>query len=107
MLLGDAEAVKQRAAARPAKRNAPDDEELITLVFIVAIFLFVLWAQSQQGGPPPSGGPYGRRPGYGGGRSLSPAIGAEAEAEAGAADFQGAAATLAAAAHRAIGRERR
>ena len=66
VLLGDADAVKQRASARPAARNAPDNEELITLIFIVAIFLFVLWAQSQQGGPPLSGGGYTRRGGYGG-----------------------------------------
>ena len=70
--LGDAEAVKQRAAARPAPRNAPDNEELITLIFIVAIFLFVLWAQSQQGGPPLSGGGYTRRGRYGGGPIFIP-----------------------------------
>ncbi len=72
VLLGDAEAVKQRAAARPAKRNAPDNEELITLIFVVAIFLFVLWAQSQQGGPPLSGGGYTRRGRYGGGPIFIP-----------------------------------
>ncbi len=66
VLLGDAEAVKERAAARPAKRDAGDNEQLITLVFIIAIFLFVLWVQSQQGGPPMSGGPYVRRGGYSG-----------------------------------------
>ncbi len=68
VMLGDAEAVKQRVAARPmGKRNADDAEALITLIFIIAIFLFVLWAQSQQGGPPlAGGGRYGRRPGYGG-----------------------------------------
>ena len=68
VLLGDAEAVKQRAAARPtATRDGSDAEALVTLIFIIAIFLFVMWAQSQQGGPPLSGGGrYGRRPGYGG-----------------------------------------
>ena len=72
VLLGDAEAVKQRAAARPAPRNAPDNEELITLIFIVAIFLFVLWVQSQQAGPPLSGGGYTRRGSYGGGPIFIP-----------------------------------
>jgi len=72
VLLGDAEAVKERAAARPAPRNAPDNEELITLIFIVAIFLFVLWVQSQQGGPPLSGGGYTRRGSYGGGPIFIP-----------------------------------
>ena len=72
VLLGDADAVKERAAARPAKRNAPDNEELITLIFIIAIFLFVLWVQSQQAGPPLSGGPYTRRGRYGGGPIFIP-----------------------------------
>jgi uncharacterized protein len=72
VLLGDADAVKERAAARPAQRNAADNEELITLIFIVAIFLFVLWMQSQQGGPPLSGGGYTRRGSYGGGPIFIP-----------------------------------
>ncbi len=72
VLLGDAEAVKERAAARPAKRNASDNEELITLVFIIAIFLFVLWVQSHQAGPPMAGGPYTRRGRYGGGPIFIP-----------------------------------
>jgi uncharacterized protein len=73
VLLGDAEAVKERAAARPpARRNAEDAEELITLVIIVAIFLFILWVQSQQAGPPLSGGPYTRRGRYGGGPIFIP-----------------------------------
>jgi uncharacterized protein len=68
VLLGDADAVKERAAARPpARRNAEDAQELITLIFIVGIFLFILWAQSRQAGPPIAGGPpYARRGGYGG-----------------------------------------
>ncbi len=72
VLLGDAEAVKERAAARPAPRNAPDNEQLITLIFVVAVFLFVLWVQSQQGGPPLSGGGYTRRGSYGGGPIFIP-----------------------------------
>jgi uncharacterized protein len=72
VMLGDAEAVKERAAARPAKRNAPDNEELITLIIFIAIFLFVLWVQSQQTGPPLSGGPYTRRGRYGGGPIFIP-----------------------------------
>ena len=72
VMLGDAEAVKERAAARPAKRNAPDNEEFITLIIFVAIFLFVLWVQSRQAGPPLSGGPYTRRGGYGGGPIFIP-----------------------------------
>jgi uncharacterized protein len=64
-MLGDAEAVKQRLAARPlAKRDANDGEALVTLIVIIAIILFVLWAQSQQG---PPAGRYGRRAGYSGG----------------------------------------
>jgi uncharacterized protein len=72
VMLGDAEAVKERAAARPAKRNAPENEELITLIIFIAIFLFVLWVQSQQAGPPLSGGPYTRRGRYGGGPIFIP-----------------------------------
>jgi uncharacterized protein len=72
VMLGDAEAVKERAAARPAKRNAPDNEELITLIIFIAIFLFVLWVQSQQTGRPLSGGPYTRRGSYGGGPIFIP-----------------------------------
>lgn len=72
VLLGDAEAVKERAAARPAKRNASDNEELITLLFVVAIFLFVLWVQSHQAGPPMAGGPFNRRGRYGGGPIFIP-----------------------------------
>jgi uncharacterized protein len=60
--------VKERAAAHPpARRNAEGTQELITLIFIVGIFLFILWAQSRQAGPPLAGGPpYTRRGGYGG-----------------------------------------
>ncbi len=64
VMLGDAEAVKQRAAARPAaKRDANDGEALFTLIIVLAIFMFVIWAQSQQAGPASR---YGRRAGYGG-----------------------------------------
>ena len=68
VLLGDADAVKERAAAHPpARRNTEDTQELITLIFIVGIFLFILWAQSRQAGPPLAGGSsYPRRGGYGG-----------------------------------------
>ncbi|MGO9472029.1 MAG: TPM domain-containing protein [Rhodomicrobium sp.] len=66
VLLGDAEAVKQRAAARPiAARKGQGWEELIPLIFIVGIFIFVLWAQSQQARQPLAGGRY-RRSGYSG-----------------------------------------
>jgi uncharacterized protein len=72
VLLGDAEAVKQRAAARPtAKRNAAGGEALITLLFIIAIVVFVIWAQSQQARQPLAGGRYGRRQ-YGGGPIFFP-----------------------------------
>ena len=71
VLLGDAEAVKQRAAARPARRDGGDAEELITLFIIVGIFLLILWVQSQQPRPPLSGGPYGRGR-YGGGPIFIP-----------------------------------
>jgi uncharacterized protein len=65
VMLGDAEAVKQRAAARPlAARKSSGWEEAIPLIFIVGIFLFVIWAQSRQARPPYAGR-YGR-PGYGG-----------------------------------------
>ncbi len=65
VMLGDAEAVKQRAAARPiAARKGQGWEELIPLLFIGGIFLFVMWAQSRQGGQPLAGGRPGR-PGYG------------------------------------------
>jgi uncharacterized protein len=65
VMLGDAEAVKQRAAARPpAARKGQGWGAAIPLVFIVGIFLFVLWAQSQQARQPLTGGRY-RRAGYG------------------------------------------
>lgn len=61
VLLGDAEAVKQRAAARPlAARKSSGWEDAIPLIFILGIFLFVIWAQSRQAR---LGGRYGR-PGY-------------------------------------------
>jgi uncharacterized protein len=64
VMLGDAEAVKQRAAARPPVASKSQGwEELIPLIFIVGIFIFVLWAQSQQARQPLSGGRY-RRAGY-------------------------------------------
>jgi uncharacterized protein len=69
VMLGDAEAVKERAAARPAMARKPGGwEELIPILFIGGIFIFVFWAQSQQARQPLSGGRYGRpgRPGYGG-----------------------------------------
>ncbi len=68
VMLGDAEAVKQRAAARPTMaRKSSGLEALIPLLFIIAIFAFVFWAQyQQQSRQPLSGGRYGRRPGYGG-----------------------------------------
>ncbi len=75
-MLGDAEAVKQRAAARPVpKRDASDGEALVTLLFIIAIIIFVIWAQSQQARQPYSGGAYGpnrRGAGYGGGPIFFP-----------------------------------
>jgi uncharacterized protein len=65
-MLGDAEAVKQRVAARPAiARKSPAAGWVIPLIFIAGIFLFVFWAQSRQTGQPLSGGRY-RRAGYGG-----------------------------------------
>jgi uncharacterized protein len=70
-MLGDAEAVKQRAAARPMARKSSDWEAAIPLIFIIGIFLFVFWAQSRQGGQPLSGGRY-RRGGYGGGPIFFP-----------------------------------
>ncbi len=64
VMLGDAEAVKQRAAARPVgARKGEGWGEIVPLLFIVGIFIFVLWAQSQQARQPLSGGRYGR-PGY-------------------------------------------
>lgn len=68
VMLGDAEAVKQRAAARPSSaRKSEGWESLIPLIFIIAIFAFVFWAQTQQERQPLSGERPGRgRPGYGG-----------------------------------------
>ncbi len=66
VLLGDAEAVKQRAAARPlAVRNGQSWQGLIPFFFIVGIFVFVFWVQSRQARQPLAGGRY-RRSGYGG-----------------------------------------
>jgi uncharacterized protein len=66
VMLGDAEAVKQRAAARPpVARKGEGWAELIPLIFIVGIFIFVLWAQSRQARQPLTGGRY-RRSGYAG-----------------------------------------
>lgn len=48
-LLGDAEAVKQRAAARKTTaRKAPAGESIGTLIFIVIIFLVIFWIEAQQ-----------------------------------------------------------
>jgi uncharacterized protein len=66
VLLGDAEAVKERAAKRPVSaRKGQGWGELIPLLFIGGIVIFVFWAQSRQGPRPPFGG-RGGRPGYGG-----------------------------------------
>ncbi|ADP72097.1 protein of unknown function DUF477 [Rhodomicrobium vannielii ATCC 17100] len=68
VMLGDAEAVKERVAKRPAeRRDADETEALITFFIILAIFIFIAWAQSQQGNRPLStSGPFNRRSGYGG-----------------------------------------
>jgi uncharacterized protein len=66
VILGDTEEVKRRAAAHPTRpRKADDWGALIPIVFLIAIFAFVFWAQAQQARQPLSGGRY-RRPGYGG-----------------------------------------
>ncbi len=66
VMLGDAEAVKERVAARKtALRKAPINEGLLTFVFIIIVFAVVWWAQSQQARQPLSGGRSGRS-GYGG-----------------------------------------
>ena len=65
VLLGDAEAVKERAAARPrSARKGQSSGELIPLLFVIGIFLFVIWVQSRAQ-QPLVGGRY-RRSGYGG-----------------------------------------
>jgi uncharacterized protein len=63
VMLGDAEAVKQRAASRPLVKTSPTGGMLIPLLFIGGIFLFVFWAQRQQSKQPLTGGRY-RRAGY-------------------------------------------
>ncbi len=64
VLLGDAEAVKERAAKRPpAAKKGNDWGGAIPIVFIAGIFIFVFWAQARQPRQPLSGGRYGR-PGY-------------------------------------------
>jgi len=74
VLLGDAEAVKERVAKRPApRRDADETEALVTFFIILAIFIFIAWAQSQQGNRPlSSSGPFNRRSGYGGGPIVFP-----------------------------------
>ena len=65
VLLGDAEAVKERAAKRPpAAKKGNDWGGAIPILFIVGIFGFVFWAQARQARQPLSGGRYGRS-GYG------------------------------------------
>ena len=65
VLLGDAEAVKERAAKRPAAASKGNDwTALIPILFIAGIFGFVFWAQARQARQPLSGGRPGR-PGYG------------------------------------------
>lgn len=67
VLLGDADAVKKRAAARPTAGRKPSGwGELIPILFIGGIFLFVFWAQAQQARPGAYRGRYGPRSGYGG-----------------------------------------
>jgi uncharacterized protein len=67
VMLGDAEAVKERAAARPAlaRKGRGWGAEFIPLAFILGIFIFVLWAQSLPTRQPLGGGRY-RRSGYSG-----------------------------------------
>ena len=65
VLLGDAEAVKQRAAKRPtAVRKNEGWGQVIPLLFIAGIFVFIFWVQNQQAQRPLTGGRPGR-PGYG------------------------------------------
>jgi uncharacterized protein len=68
VMLGDAEAVKQRAAARPpAARKGPRwGAEYIPLAFILGIFVFVLWAQSLPMRQSRTGGRYRRSDDYSG-----------------------------------------
>jgi len=68
VMLGDAEAVKERVAKRPTERRDADETEALVAFFILlAIFIFIAWAQSQQGNRPLStSGPFNRRSGYGG-----------------------------------------
>jgi uncharacterized protein len=61
VMLGDAEAVKQRAAARPvAVRKGEGFADYIPLLVIVGIFLFLLWVQSRQARQPLSRSQYRR-----------------------------------------------
>ena len=65
VLLGDAEAVKERAGKRPAVASKGNGwAALIPILFIVGIFGFVFWTQAQQARQPLTGGRPGR-PGYG------------------------------------------
>jgi uncharacterized protein len=66
VMLGDAEAVKQRASARPpvSRKRQGWGEEFIPLAFLLGIFIFVLWAQSLPVRQPARNGRY-RRTGYG------------------------------------------
>ncbi len=61
VLLGDAAAVKERAAKRPpAATKGGDWGAVFPILFIVGIFIFVFWAQHQQARQPVSRGRYGR-----------------------------------------------
>jgi uncharacterized protein len=68
VMLGDAEAVKQRAAARPpVARKGSGWGALIPIAFIAGIFIFIFWAQSwqsRQSRRPLSGGRYRRSDDY-------------------------------------------
>jgi uncharacterized protein len=65
VMLGDAEAVKQRAAARPpVARKSQGWGALIPLAFIGGIFIFIFWAQSRQARQPLPGGRYRRSDNY-------------------------------------------
>ena len=66
-LLGDAEAVKQRAKSL-RKRTAPDVDygQAITVLFWIAVFVFVIWQQNRQAQQLPPSAQARRRRGDGG-----------------------------------------
>jgi len=69
VLLGDAEAVKERARTTQT-RDAPDSETITSLIVIVLFIVFILWVQSRQSRQLPASSRYRQAGGRGRDRDI-------------------------------------